>query len=127
MHTQRTQLLRESIAAERRTLSEARASFVMQPCPDDNETATMHEILNNAAILLTRTQQRLRVLEQSVTLIESHPQPTCIDCGEEIPLQRLAAQPDALRCTQCQEDWELEQRLCPVMCLDATGYALYNA
>lgn len=31
---------------------------------------------------------------------------TCIDCGEEIPVERLRAQPTALRCITDQTRWE---------------------
>lgn len=30
----------------------------------------------------------------------------CVDCGLPIPVQRLRAVPLAIRCIQCQEDWE---------------------
>ncbi|MDY5420539.1 TraR/DksA family transcriptional regulator [Actinobacillus porcinus] len=30
----------------------------------------------------------------------------CVDCGLPIPIQRLRAVPLAIRCIQCQEDWE---------------------
>lgn len=30
----------------------------------------------------------------------------CVDCGLPIPIQRLRAVPSAIRCIQCQEDWE---------------------
>lgn len=32
--------------------------------------------------------------------------PFCIDCGEEIPAQRLKIFPGALRCVKCQEKFE---------------------
>ncbi|HEX6363376.1 MAG TPA: TraR/DksA family transcriptional regulator [Albitalea sp.] len=34
----------------------------------------------------------------------------CLDCGEPIGLQRLLAQPDALRCARCQSAWERKHR-----------------
>jgi DnaK suppressor protein len=34
----------------------------------------------------------------------------CIDCGEPIGVQRLLAQPGALRCAACQAAWERRHR-----------------
>jgi DnaK suppressor protein len=34
---------------------------------------------------------------------------TCVDCGEEIPLMRLRAKPEAIRCVHCQEKHERDK------------------
>jgi RNA polymerase-binding transcription factor DksA len=34
----------------------------------------------------------------------------CADCGDEIPLERLIARPDAARCTPCAARREREER-----------------
>nr|WP_245560883.1 TraR/DksA C4-type zinc finger protein [Desulfovibrio aminophilus] len=34
--------------------------------------------------------------------------PCCRECGEPIPVARLAAVPDAERCAECQQDYEME-------------------
>jgi DnaK suppressor protein len=34
----------------------------------------------------------------------------CMDCGEEIPLERLFAQPAAIRCAACQTNAEGHRR-----------------
>lgn len=38
---------------------------------------------------------------------------TCIDCGNEIPLARLQAQPAAARCVPCQQRFERSHRAVP--------------
>ncbi|MEX0732858.1 MAG: TraR/DksA C4-type zinc finger protein [Aquisalimonadaceae bacterium] len=43
---------------------------------------------------------RQRALMQPAT---PSPDGNCIDCGDPIPAGRLAAKPDAARCTECQE------------------------
>ena len=35
--------------------------------------------------------------------------PYCVDCGELIETQRLKAAPTAIRCIDCQKDWERHQ------------------
>lgn len=34
--------------------------------------------------------------------------PCCRECGDPIPAKRLAAVPDAERCAECQQDYEME-------------------
>lgn len=110
MNQQRAQILRASIDAERRKLDEARRAFVVEPCADDNESASYHENINVVTIFMQRAHNRLRHLERSMTALEHQPDSCCQDCGEEISPQRLAARPDALRCTRCQEEWEEDQQ-----------------
>jgi DnaK suppressor protein len=35
----------------------------------------------------------------------------CIDCGDQIPLERLEAMPNAVRCLECQEKEERKARI----------------
>ena len=106
MQQHRTRVLRAAIEEERRKLAEARGAFVAVPCADENETASFHENLNVVTIFMQRAQQRLRHLEHSMAALEHQPCTLCEDCGEDIAPERLAARPDATRCTRCQEDWE---------------------
>lgn len=57
-------------------------------------------------------QQSLRI-ELDKLRTESHATPHtvdgvtyCIDCGEEIPIERLKAIPGCCRCVDCQEDFD---------------------
>ncbi|MGZ4974660.1 MAG: TraR/DksA family transcriptional regulator [Burkholderiaceae bacterium] len=34
----------------------------------------------------------------------------CIDCGDEIPVERLAALPNCVRCIDCQTMYEIRER-----------------
>ena len=34
----------------------------------------------------------------------------CVDCGEPIPAERLAARPDAVRCIECKQAKEQKQK-----------------
>ena len=110
MNQQRTQLLRASIEEERRKLDEAKKAFLAEPCADDNESASFHENIHVVTIFMQRAQERLRYLEHSIEALSYQSDSFCQDCGEEIPAERLAARPDALRCTRCQEDWEEEHQ-----------------
>ena len=48
----------------------------------------------------------IRVIDLALQRIESGAYGDCMDCGIGIPLERLEASPQALRCIGCQEKWE---------------------
>jgi len=110
MNTERTGVLRQSLAEERRKLAESKETLIISPCADANEFASIYEHTNIALIIMERSRQRQRHLEQSIAVLENRPHSCCVDCGEKIPQRRLEAKPDALRCIVCQQELEDEQR-----------------
>jgi len=55
-------------------------------------------------------RMRLRGIEQAIQRMAEGSYGTCIDCGEDIPRERLLAQPMAIRCASCQDRAERGQR-----------------
>ncbi|MEW6705883.1 MAG: TraR/DksA C4-type zinc finger protein [Pseudomonadota bacterium] len=53
-----------------------------------------------------RDIEELREIEAARERIEDGSYGACTDCGKDIPLQRLQAQPTARRCIACQELYE---------------------
>lgn len=53
-----------------------------------------------------RDIEELRDIEEAKERITAGTYGHCIDCGADIPLQRLQAQPTAKRCIACQEKFE---------------------
>lgn len=51
----------------------------------------------------------LRTIELALKRIEAGVYGDCMDCGVEIPLERLQASPQAFRCIACQEKFEAAQ------------------
>lgn len=49
----------------------------------------------------------IRTIDLALKRIEAGVYGECMDCGAEIPLQRLQASPQSLRCIACQEKLEL--------------------
>lgn len=128
MNMQRSRMLRQSMAEEQRKLEAARQAFVVSPCADENESASFYEAADNCILFMQRAGQRLRHLEQSLAVIEHRLHCLCADCGEDIPARRLAAQPEAMRCAECQADWEEEyRRLHPAPGADRYERYLYSA
>lgn len=74
------------------------------PDPGDASFADLSVDLGNAAV--TRDLMELRAIEAARMRMEHGIYGDCLECGYEIPLQRLLAQPTAERCAPCQEAYE---------------------
>lgn len=97
------QILEETRQKVRQTCS----IYLAEPCADICDDAAHLEQIHLANSLMNRAHERLRILEQLVACPNGSDGPRfCMDCGELIPFQRIAANPEALRCMACQEDWE---------------------
>jgi DnaK suppressor protein len=74
------------------------------PDPGDASFADLSVDLGNAAV--TRDLTELRAIEAVRVRIKNGSYGECIECGYEIPFERLKAQPTAERCAPCQEMYE---------------------
>jgi len=105
---------RAALAAEiRREVSRARNepfSEVAGTVHDtgDEALADLVADIDNAEV--TRDLAELRELEAARARIADGSYGVCADCGVDIPLARLRAQPAALRCLACQERREKTYR-----------------
>lgn len=64
--------------------------------------------LGNAEV--TRDLGELRALEAALRRIADGTYGVCLDCGADIPLERLSVQPAAERCLECQARHEKTYR-----------------
>lgn len=53
-----------------------------------------------------RDIQELRAIGIALQRMESGEYGRCVDCGQDIPFERLRAQPEAMRCITCQSTYE---------------------
>ncbi|HSO07238.1 MAG TPA: TraR/DksA family transcriptional regulator [Pelomicrobium sp.] len=58
------------------------------------------------AAIVDRQLGELREIERARKRLEAGEINTCVECGDEIGFQRLAASPTAVRCVRCQEHYE---------------------
>ena len=60
------------------------------------------------ALFLARARPAARAVQAGpgVQARDSTGRVLCLDCGEPVPPARLAALPQALRCRDCQTEWE---------------------
>jgi RNA polymerase-binding protein DksA len=62
---------------------------------------------------IERDQDELRAIEEARERIGEGTYGDCVDCGREIPFERLRAQPTASRCIQCQTKYEAKHQPTP--------------
>lgn len=55
-----------------------------------------------------QTLQHLREIDAALDRLEQPDYGYCPDCGQPLPFDRLRLQPQALRCTPCQAERELQ-------------------
>jgi len=97
---------REALAAEiRREVARARGETFSEVAGGVHDTgdealADLVGDLDNAEV--TRDLAELRELEAARARIADGSYGVCADCGGDIPVARLRAQPGALRCVACQ-------------------------
>jgi phage/conjugal plasmid C-4 type zinc finger TraR family protein len=56
--------------------------------------------------LITRARRR----DDGIALDGAAFDDKCVDCGDEIPIERIAAKPGCTRCLSCQEKHERRRR-----------------
>lgn len=73
----------------------------------DREEESVADMLVDIQLqAIDRHVQEFRDIEAAIARMEAGEYEVCRDCGEEIPLARLTAQPTAQRCAPCQEKYE---------------------
>ena len=101
---------RDALAAEiRGEVSRARDEHyaaVAGTAPDlgDQALADLVADVDNAEV--TRDLGELRALEAALKRVADGTYGVCSDCGGDIPIERLEAQPAAARCAPCQQRHE---------------------
>jgi RNA polymerase-binding transcription factor DksA len=72
------------------------------PTPDSADEAAADLLADVDQAEVTRDLGELRELEAAAKRVTDGSYGLCIDCGVEIPVERLRAQPGAARCVECQ-------------------------
>jgi RNA polymerase-binding transcription factor DksA len=79
----------------------------------DNHPADLGSALHEQEVDLTTEvflEEEARRIAEALHALETGRYGTCIDCGREIPAERLKAVPEAVRCLQHQREFEAEHR-----------------
>lgn len=78
--------------------------------PDRGDEAVADLIADLGEAEVTRDLGELRELEAASKRIADGTYGRCLDCGGDIPFERLRAQPAAARCVECQARHEITYR-----------------
>ncbi len=73
---------------------------------DSTDIAEADYEQEKSLLMKTRTQDELRLINSALARIEQGDYGECSECGDEIPVKRLAIQPYSLLCIECQEEKE---------------------
>lgn len=68
---------------------------------EDDSFATL--IVDTNFTEMERDVEELRMIDSALQRINAGTYGACVDCGQQIPVARLQAEPTAERCIQCQE------------------------
>lgn len=103
-----TQLLDELDSSTRTLVGEngdtgELSHFDQHPAEAASELAEMERDDAMLAVVEGQRQEVLAALER----IESGTYGRCVNCGNELPDERLEARPEAARCVTCQHDLEM--------------------
>jgi DnaK suppressor protein len=76
------------------------------PCPDENELSSRLAEADLGVLMQQRAARRIREIEKALYRMEVQTFGCCESCGEDIAMRRLAANPAARLCLECQEELE---------------------
>lgn len=107
---ERRELLLEEIE---RGVAQARADSheaLAGPVPDSGDEAQADLINELELASVQRDRSELQELEAACRRLADGSYGTCLDCGADIPFERLRAEPGAPRCVDCQRRHERTYR-----------------
>jgi DnaK suppressor protein len=73
---------------------------------DEGDQSVGIELADLNMEMMNRHIREIREIESAKARIADGGYGTCVDCGRDIGFERLLAQPTAVRCRDCQEQWE---------------------
>lgn len=78
----------------------------LDACADENEYASRVVEVGMQLALRRRLEERRGEIERALSRMDTGVYGVCEDCGDDIGLARLTANPTALYCVHCQADRE---------------------
>ena len=103
----RRQLLLEEIRDELTRSGEQHYVDLAGRVPDLGDESVADMLADLDAAIVDRQIVEVRTIEATLKRLSSGDYGACVDCGADIPLERLRAYPTAERCISCQSVHEL--------------------
>jgi DnaK suppressor protein len=98
----RYRALREELVREVARARDEQYADLAGATHDSGEESLAHLVVDLDQAEISRDVGELRELEAARRRIADGNYGLCVDCGADIPLERLRAQPGAARCIACQ-------------------------
>jgi DnaK suppressor protein len=102
----RAQQLREEVQRTRAKSLEENPSNVAERARDMEDDSFATLVVDTNLTEIERDVDELRMIDSALQRISAGTYGHCIDCGRDIPLARLQAEPTAERDVECQELYE---------------------
>jgi len=98
-----TSELREYLVRELGRLDDGCAISAVESCADEGDLATQFNQHRLELAVAARQTAKRRELQHALERLDVGDFGSCDDCGGDIPLARLKANPTARLCVRCQE------------------------
>jgi DnaK suppressor protein len=82
------------------------AEVVSRAPVDEGDQSVGVELADLNMEMMNRHIREIREIEAAKARMDDGSYGTCLDCARDIGFERLLAQPTALRCRDCQQQWE---------------------
>ncbi|MDO9065286.1 MAG: TraR/DksA family transcriptional regulator [Sulfuricella sp.] len=103
----RRQLLLEEIRDQLARSGEQHYVDLAGRVPDLGDESVADMLADLGAAMVDRQIVEVRAIEAALSRLATGGYGACVDCGADIPLERLLAYPTAARCISCQSIHEL--------------------
>jgi DnaK suppressor protein len=97
---------RDELAEKLREADEATREGEAQVEPDEVDSAMNDLDSDTSRSVVAAREEQLKSINDALERIHQGKYGICIMCGEQIPAGRLLAQPCAIRCVPCREQYE---------------------
>ncbi len=94
---------RDKLRLRIRRLRNDQEDDVTAPPADELDAARSLADVETHAGIIEQNEARLKEIEIALDRFDSGDYGRCVDCGEEIPVERLRAMPATTRCVDCQQ------------------------
>jgi RNA polymerase-binding transcription factor DksA len=103
---QRAQALREELRETVARTNQEKAQLLRDEVRDDGDESFLDLITDVNQAEVSRDLHEYRLVRDALRRMYTGEYGICENCGRDIPLQRLQAQPYATRCLPCQQQFE---------------------
>ena len=104
---QEIETTRERLRREGENMSEGELSQIDQHPADSATEMHEQELDETTEVMLDEETTRIR---EALQAIENGTYGKCIECGKDIPRERLEVRPEAVRCVEHQSEFEARHR-----------------